>query len=518
MFEPAQRIGPYELLRPLGAGAFGEVWLARHLDLNEERALKIPVADECIRQLRKEGVIQHKLHHPNIVPTLDLNTWNDPPYFAMEFVEGQSLRQRLVQEGRLPVEDALRILKEILAGLHAAHTQGVLHRDLKPENVLLAADGTAKVADFGIGRLQAETAQSLLLSHSVTTADGKSISGTIEYMSPQQKRGGEATPGDDLYAVGIIACELLTGEKPQLGISVEELFEEAELDAALARVVRRALARPQRRFQTASEMAEAIEGGAAGAPAPSQAPLVPRPAARPCPPQAAPADLITNSIGMKLKLIQPGRFTMGEGSNAHQVTLSKPFYLGIYPVTQAEYERVIGSNPAHFKGPNRPVEQASWDDAQQFCRKLTEMEGAEYRLPTEAEWEYACRAGTTTAFCFGDTLSADTQANCDGNCPYGGGPKGLYRQETTPVGSFPANPWGLHDMHGNVWEWCQSLDQPYPYRADDGREGLGADGERVLRGGSWYEYAGYCRSADRDSGTPDYRGYYVGFRVARPLP
>ena len=550
--EAGETVGQYELIRRLGGGAFGEVWLARHQDLHVERAVKIPTDPEYVRQLRREAQIQC-IRHANIVETFELYLRADPPHFVMEYVEGENLRQRLNRQGKLAVEETLRILSQVLEALQAAHAEGVLHRDLKPENILLAEDGTVKVTDFGLGKVQAQVTQSLILSGSMVTVAGKSVSGTFEYMSPEQRAGKEPTPRDDIYSLGIIACELLTGERPQPGISIEELFEEAKLHAALARIVRRALARPQRRFRSAVEMIQAIEGVAAGAPAPPQAPPSPRPPARPQarPAPRAPADLITNSIGMKLKLIKPGTFAMGSqeydnGKPVHQVTIAKPFHLGVYPVTQAEYERVIGTNPAHFKGPKRPVEMVSWNDAQTFCRKLADMEGVHYRLPTEAEWEYACRAGSTTKYCFGDderTLGDYAWYHANSGRVKVSQEKRLLgllgtreKRETVDwqthdVGQKKPNGWGLHDMHGNVWEWCQSLYKPYPYRADDGREDLGADGNRVLRGGSWTNVANACRSAYRLVLPPSLpalplrlllppgaRGDGSGFRVARSLP
>ena len=206
----------------------------------------------------------------------------------------------------------------------------------------------------------------------------------------------------------------------------------------------------------------------------------------------------------------------------HQVTISYSFYMGKYEVTQAQWQSVMGSNPSYFKDcGNCPVEQVSWDDAQAFIRKLNQMnDGYAYRLPTEAEWEYACRAGTTTEFAFGDSLSSD-QANFDGNYPYGGAAKlqsgaGVYRQKTTPVGSFQPNAFGLFDMHGNVLEWCEDWYHETYYGAPtDGSAWLsgGEQKYRVLRGGSWYGNATYLRSAYRNWYYPGSRFDPYGFRV-----
>ena len=169
-----------------------------------------------------------------------------------------------------------------------------------------------------------------------------------------------------------------------------------------------------------------------------------------------------NGITLDLVKIPGGRFQMGapaagrsdDGGPQHSVTVPE-FWLGKYAVTQAQYQAVMGTNPSKFSanGANRPVEQVSWQEAVAFCEKLSQQAGRTYRLPSEAEWEYACRAGTTTPFHFGPAITTDL-ANYDGNYTYGNGSKGVYRQQTTEVGSFPPNAFGLYDMHGNVWEWC----------------------------------------------------------------
>ena len=188
---------------------------------------------------------------------------------------------------------------------------------------------------------------------------------------------------------------------------------------------------------------------------------------RPCVPQQTIA--LAEGVDMTFAWIPPGTFLMGsppeepergENEKQHSVTLSQGFYLGIHAVTQAQWKTVMGNNPSHSKGKDRPVEQVSWDDCQEFCAKLSQKDGKRYGLPTEAEWEYACRAGTTTPFYFGETIDPD-QVNYDGNFPYGKGTKREYGRRTTSVGSFSPNAWGLFDMHGNVWEWCQDEYRPY---------------------------------------------------------
>ncbi len=280
-----------------------------------------------------------------------------------------------------------------------------------------------------------------------------------------------------MHALGVIWFQLLTGELGILSIPTDwrEQVEERGLGADLTTLLASCIAsRAEKRPASAVVLAErlgALLSPAAATP-PQAIPVnVQPPASLPSrPPQQRRAgEIIANSLGMRFAWRPPGTFLMGsppsepqrwDDEQQHRVTLSKGFWLGVTPVTQAQWQAVMGSNPSHFQGDDRPVEEVSWDDCQEFCKRLAERDGQRYRLPTEAEWEYACRAGTTTPFHFGATLSTE-QANYDGNYTYGEGKKGKYREETTPVGSFPANAWGLHDMHGNVWEWCQDWYGPY---------------------------------------------------------
>jgi eukaryotic-like serine/threonine-protein kinase len=197
------------------------------------------------------------------------------------------------------------------------------------------------------------------------------------------------------------------------------------------------------------------------------------------------------------------------------------FFIGRFVVTQAQWQAVMGSNPAYFKGNNLPVERVSWNDAQVFCKKLSQQTGRTYRLPSEAEWEYACRAGTTTPFHFGPTLTPEL-ANYNGEySSYGSGPKGQYRQQTTPVGSFAANGFGLHDMHGNVLEWClDHWHQNYNGAPTNGRAWIenGYSFSRVLRGGSWFYSPEDCRSAFRSGYDLEGRSDFFGLRLVMSRP
>jgi formylglycine-generating enzyme required for sulfatase activity len=279
------------------------------------------------------------------------------------------------------------------------------------------------------------------------------------------------------------------------------------------------------------------------------------------------SNVLTNSIGMKLALLPAGEFLMGAAGGEekagddekpqHRVKITKPFYLGTYEVTQGEFARVMGRNPSKFS-PNGesskdvtgqdtsrfPVENVSWFDAVEYCNKLSERDkrepyyelasvernddgsiksalvmakaGTGYRLPTEAEWEYACRAGTSTPFHFGTSLNG-ADANSDGNSPYGTTEKGKYLSRTTTVGSYRANAFGLYDMHGNVWEWCWDwYDTEYYGKSPDvDSRGPESGSLRVYRGGGWNAFAVLCRAAYRGWLSPAGRYDFLGFRLAR---
>ncbi len=227
---------------------------------------------------------------------------------------------------------------------------------------------------------------------------------------------------------------------------------------------------------------------------------------------------LPGNVEMKFRKIPAGKFTMGSPENEkgrlstegpqHLVTITSPFYLGMYEVTQAQWKAVMGSNPSHFKGNDLPVESVSWNDVQSFIQKLNQQEkGNKYRLPTEAEWEYACRAGSNTRFSFGD--DADVL-----------GQYAWYYEEnsggsTHPVGQKKPNAWGLYDMHGNVWEWVQDWHGNYPPASVTDPTGPPSGASRVIRGGSWLNAPRLVRSAVRYLLTPVYWNGRLGFRLAR---
>ncbi len=234
-------------------------------------------------------------------------------------------------------------------------------------------------------------------------------------------------------------------------------------------------------------------------------------------PEAREITYYTNELGMEFVLVQPGEFMMGsaraeaghevgEGPQ-HQVRITRGFYMGAHEVTQEQYAKVMGKNPSKFSGAENPVEQVSWHDAVEFCARLSK-EGRTYRLPTEAEWEYACRAGSTTAYCYGDDPGqlgeyAWYVVNSD--------------EKTHEVGLKQPNAWGLHDVHGNVWEWCQDWFGDYERSPAEDPAGPTSGTYRVVRGGSWFDYPLPLRSASRGRDSPSNRPEDHGFRVVCAL-
>jgi formylglycine-generating enzyme required for sulfatase activity len=243
---------------------------------------------------------------------------------------------------------------------------------------------------------------------------------------------------------------------------------------------------------------------------------------------STPLGIITDEwTGMPLVEIPAGRFTMGSASSEpgrnddetlHDVEITRPFFLGRHEVTQQEWRTVMGTSPSQFStcGVKCPVENVNFSDVQQFLSKMSSRtKMRRYRLPTEAEWEYACRARTTGPFSTGENLTT-AEANYNGAQPYGEFPAGEFRQRPTPVATFGLNPWGLADMHGNVWEWTADWYGSYAETAAANIDPRGpASGEkRVIRGGSWYFDANSARCGLRYTHAPQDRGFSVGFRVA----
>lgn len=559
-----------EILELLGKGGMGAVYKARQPSLDRLVAIKIlprdlgadpAFADRFAREARALA----RLHHSNIIAIYDFGRADDLFYILMEFVDGLNIRQ-LMKRGELKPEDALAVVPQICDALQYAHDEGIVHRDIKPENVLISKQGRVKLADFGLAKLIDTAADHTL------TGTGQ-VMGTWHYMAPEQMLGsGSVDHRADIYALGVVFYELLTGQLPVGRFAPPS--KQVQVDVRLDEVVLRTLeAEPDRRYQRAGEIKTDIDAisstlgqrrpdarqstpprqrlrtwrhpwmtspktmlvaglglvpmliltavwwfGGQRSTSEITAPQTIRSVAEinPSPPTD---DVVENSIGMKLVRIPAGEFQMGSPvseagrwpneATPHKVSVIEPFHLGMYEVTQAEYEQVVGINPSPHVGASLPVGHVRWDEAREFCRKLSELPAERaanraYRLPHEREWEYACRAGTTSAYHYGDSLSLE-QANFNGYDGWGAEAvklAGSAPGRPVAVGSYSPNAWGLYDMHGNVPEVCEELWEE--------------QNNRVIRGGGWNKDAGRCRSAYRAG---DFRIAYtpridlVGLRV-----
>lgn len=256
------RVSNYLLEERIGGGSFGEVWRAKHHVFGDIVAIKVPTDPQYVHNLQREGVAVHGLKHPNIVKAIDLDPYGEPPYFVMEYVDGPSLRAVIDERGpEFPIPAAVSIMRGILQALLAAHEGGLIHRDVKPANILLhqppedfstISERAVKVTDFGLGVAGGVTTQSIMQSGSMLTDEGRSIAGTIAYMSPEQKEGEPLDPRSDLYACGIILFEMLTGERPQGSDWPSSL--RSEVPEELDQVFRSCYTHRDRRYASAREM------------------------------------------------------------------------------------------------------------------------------------------------------------------------------------------------------------------------------------------------------------------------
>jgi formylglycine-generating enzyme required for sulfatase activity len=528
-FQPGDRppgLNGWVLVRRLGAGGFGEVWQAHHPKMEAEVAAVKFCMDESARRLleHEAKVIRQvmKLGHsvPGIVPLLDFNVQADLPWLKYQFVPGGDL---LAHAAPFFGAAATSVIQEL------AHTVGqfhrlappVVHRDLKPGNILLSRGPTGhallQITDFGIGGTASTWALDQERRNTLPTAALPTAlvgSHTPLYASPQQRQGARADPRDDVFALGVLWYQLLIGnltsERPAgnwrrrlAPLSLPELLLDLLGDCCSDD--------PEERPRDAAALEEAI---ARCQPGTSITP--PRPKE------------LTNSMGMRFVLVPAGTFWMGGGggeASAQQVSVPHDLYISVFPVTQGQWQFLMGDNPSHFSRggggkdlvrdisdadlSEHPVEEVSWEDAQRLIERLNAREsesGWAYRLPTEAEWEYACRGGATSkADCtyhfylrYPSNIMSSTQANFDGHYPDGAA-QGPSLERTSKVGLYPPNRLGIYDMHGNVWEWSDTLEGSM----------------RVIRGGSWHNYGSNCRAAYRYWDSPWGRSSNLGLRLVR---
>lgn len=590
------QLGRYTILSTLGTGGMGTVYRALDSKLDREVALKAPHFHELanpdvLHRFQREARLAARIEHPNLCPVYDVDLIDGIHFFTMPLIEGTPLSSLIDRDEPWQPLRAVEVVRKLALAVSALHQKGIVHRDLKPSNIMIRSIGEPVLMDFGLARL-------IEASHARCTQVGI-VLGTPAYTAPEQLENvKEAGPSVDVYSLGVILWELLTGHPPFEGsfeqVCAQVLFtpapcpsdERPGLDSRLDSLCEQAMVkRPEDRIATAAEFAARLEACSLPATASGRRAKI----ARPAPPETPmptvlrslpsteagidsgfmptllktafhritcwqcgkkwkiPSDTalqkfrcsqcktplwlpreVVNSLGMKMMLIPAGTFFMGspEGEGfadeqpRHEVRISRHFYLGAFPVTQEEFQRVVGENPSWFSSngggkdkaramdtASLPVECVSWDDAALFCKLLSRLPeeqkaGRVYRLPTEAQWEYACREGA----------SLREQATF-----YQNGTRNL-----RSVGSGLPNAFGIFDMPGELSEWCQDwFDENYyavsPYKNPRGPE---TGDSRVLRGGlPWAleESTGISRATCRLKYTPETRDFDIGFRVCMTL-
>lgn len=578
---PGDQLGPYTLISRLGRGNFGVVWLAerRGAIATTAIALKMPLDEGVpLDSLRREASLWVKVSgHPNILPIIEAEVYAGQIVIASEYVSGGSLATWLQKyNGAAPTMDtALEVMDGILRGLEHLHDQRVIHRDLKPANIMLQ-HGSPRLMDFGISRVIENSLLTNTIAGTVqymapeafdgfrTELTDLWAAGVIFYQLVSGKlpflQMGDIVRRDPFALPATVP-------EPIQHIILRSLQKEPNFRYQSAGELRDVI---RHLWKTASFPSSAVMSSEALPPHDQTAILQtddrqntsthsetitfsePRPALNSVVFDRAVLDAWGNVVewvtgecqyfdetlaeGLLLRMVSipEGSFLMGSPSGEgksyekpqHEVKVA-PFFLGMFPITQSQWQAVaqlpkinleLSLTPSFFQGdPLLPVEQVSWEEAQEFCDRLSIANRRPFRLPTEAEWEYACRAGTSTVYAFGDNISTDF-VNYDGNYPHGLGNKGSHRQKTVPVGSLGVpNGFGIYDMHGNVYEWCQDIwHNSYrnsPTTAECWNQ-FGDDRYRVLRGGSWLNVADFCRSADRVRFAPNLKNKILGFRIA----
>jgi formylglycine-generating enzyme required for sulfatase activity/tRNA A-37 threonylcarbamoyl transferase component Bud32 len=553
----------FRIVRRLGAGAMGTVFLAEQIAVgNRAVALKVlnrKLLDdpEFLLRFQNEAASTGRIHHANVVTIYESGQADDgTPYIAMEFLEGESLRQALTRRGALPLPEVAEILQQAARGLNAAHKLGIIHRDLKPDNIFLTrgdeGETVVKVVDFGIAKLRESGAH---------TQTGM-VLGTPAYMSFEQASGmrsDELDARSDIYSLGVLTYEMLTGRTPfqsdtPVGFLRKHMMEEPPpfrtvapglgAPPAVESAVMGALTKDRdQRYPSVLHFARELTSAAQASPR-DQAPL-PLPSALivsppvaelsepvvstrivrslgQSPPDRRGATKVNPKDGLKYLWVPPGTFMMGcsLGDNewckddekpTHSVTISKGFWMGQTEVTVGAYKRFAAAMgrqmplaPEFNSGwtnDNMPMVMVTWEDAGDYCT------WAGGRLPTEAEWEYAARGGSAEARYGNLDETAWYWDNCgDPGQPY-------------EVAQKRANGLGLFDVLGNVWEWVNDwYDEKY-YQSSPTQDPPGpmSGQRRVVRGGSWVNAPGYVRVSVRDSYEPGSRISNYGFRCAREV-
>ena len=522
--------GRYPIVEKLGQGAFASVWKA----LDGRRTIALRIMHPHLGSLGRERFFRGSramaaLDHPSVVRVYEAEgEYQGQAFLTMELLAGGDLAVAR-KSGRVTREDTARIITAVASALETAHERGLIHRDVKPTNIVLSSDGVPKLTDFD-------------LVHAADSYAGTQAAvGSPCFMAPECDGRVEPTEAADQFGLAMTAVWLLAERDLLIGdwMRPERTLARLGLPDGAVQVLLKALEiDPRERHPSIRGFAEALAealSGVAGRAGIESRPETGVPTGSPAfQPPAVGGTLVKSGLvgslpGLVMVPIPGGTFMMGSPSGVggadeqpqHQVTLP-PFFMSATPITQAQYRAVTSRNPSHFKGEDRPVEQVSWEEAVDFCNALSRREGLQpaydaqrtllpnstgYRLPTEEQWEYACRAGNPGRWCFGDD-----EEKLSEYAWFGEGSSG----ETHPVALKTPNAWGLYDMHGNVWEWCCDWYGTHPDVPQMEPPGAPRGHRRVIRGGSVWGGADGCRSAFRSSNPPDFRFGPLGFRVVCP--
>ncbi|MDF5730139.1 MAG: bifunctional serine/threonine-protein kinase/formylglycine-generating enzyme family protein [Rhizonema sp. PD38] len=564
----------FRALRLLGSGGFSRTYEAQDVDrLDAPCVIKqfFPQFQGTFERTKAAELFKEEAfrlyelgeNHSSIPRLLAYFEQGSSLYLVQELIQGQTLFKEFQQQA-FNEEKIRQLLADVLPIIEFIHLRNVIHRDIKPENIIRRrSDNKLVLIDFGGAKQITQT----------SLARQATVIYTIGY-APSEQMAGFACHASDLYALGVTCVRLLTqclpiqdsqGQihdrlyDPMSGLWLwRELLEEKGLTVsfALGQVLDKLLKHlATERYQTATAVLNDLHSVPLKLRQPEMLTQAQNAIAEFPNQQTFEFNVVTvdargeeisnnhqaaqlytedlgNGVMLEMVAIPGGTFTMGSPEDEgdaderpqHKVIV-EPFFMGRFPVTQREWRSVaalpkvkqsLNPNPSKFKGINRPVENVSWHEAVEFCARLQEKTKRCYRLPSEAEWEYACRAGTTTPFHFGETINTDL-VNCSNSDTEAFEPRSKYRKETTSVGNYQvANAFGLYDMHGLVWEWCAD---PWHKNYDGApRDGtiweVGGDlNRRVLRGGSWSFIPQLCRSASRSWNEPDGGMRICGFRV-----
>ena len=574
---PPCDFGQYYVEKHAGRGGMGDVYLGFQKTLKRPTAIKLlrpnrTNSETAAERFKEEMRVVAMLDHPNLVKAYDGGEYEGRLYLAMELLDGETLADYVKRKGPFSPQRACQICTKAARGLQHAHEAGIYHRDIKPGNIMFTKDGKIKVLDLGLAFAPQDVisdGRNESISFAGTpdymapeqARDPKSVDARTDIYSlgctlyfllsgvppfPKSRfpsvaslmKAHQTEPVPDIRLLNGDVSDELTEilnrmlckdpiGRPQSAIEVCKLIrpfcEAVSTDATIADETPDTEIRIRRLWPwislgglatlfgllTLYELATIFQLGLPGS----------SPSGR---------DVIENSIGMELKLIPAGEFIMGSPESLsfetaderpeHSVRITQAFYIGVTEVTQGQWSAVMGTRPwggiPNVKeGKNYPAISVSWDAAIEYCAKLSEIDGQTYRLPTEAEWEYACRSGSSTAYSFG--ANSDQLRNYDwyfGNIEFGA------PAPPREVGMKLENQFGLNDMQGNVREWCLDWHNRYDSEATVDPHGPSSGNLRIVRGGSWICAADSCRCAYRSEYDPSYRCFDIGFRVVRLPP